>query len=364
MEFSVDRDALVAAISRVVRVSRERPNHPALGTVRVEVGDDEVRFGATDTELVLEARVATPTKDPGVVLVPADLTARVVRTLPPGPVSVSHTDGQSEVIVRCGPSRLTLCAVAGEMNLPAALSGPVTSVDRPALIAALARVLPAVSTDTARPVLCGVHVTQRDDGVRLAATDSFRLAVVDLPARLELSDQDEVVIPARALAELSRLGSTDSRIEMRMSADTVRFSTDHGSIQSRLVVGEYPQYADLLPSAMPNRLEIAADALSRALTRARALAADAPVVLDLGPEIRVSAVNSAGHGRLDESAVGTYEGAPLQCGFNPAHLAAAIEAMGTDKVVIGLESATRPALITPVGRDDVRYLLMPVRFNR
>ena len=49
----------------------------------------------------------------------------------------------------------------------------------------------AASTDDARPILTGVLIAAEDDGLRLVATDSYRLAVRDLPEREMLAERTE-----------------------------------------------------------------------------------------------------------------------------------------------------------------------------
>ena len=63
----------------------------------------------------------------------------------------------------------------------------------------------AASTDDARAVLTGVLIAAEDDGVRMVATDSYRLAVRDLPESDMLLSGQKVLVPSRALNELQRV---------------------------------------------------------------------------------------------------------------------------------------------------------------
>ena len=58
-----------------------------------------------------------------------------------------------------------------------------------------------MSRDEAREVLTGVLMTAEPDGLRLVATDSYRLAVRDLPGTTLLQEGQSVLIPGRALAD-------------------------------------------------------------------------------------------------------------------------------------------------------------------
>ena len=71
---------------------------------------------------------------------------------------------------------------------------------------ALRQVVSAASSDDARPLLTGVLIAAEGDGIRLVATDSYRLAMRDLKAASPLpAGTDQILVPARALGELQRL---------------------------------------------------------------------------------------------------------------------------------------------------------------
>ncbi len=90
---------------------------------------------------------------------------------------------------------------------PAAEAVTVASAD---FADALRQVVRAASTDEARGVITGVLIAAEDDGVRMVATDSYRLAVRDLPETGMLSGGQKVLVPHRALTELQRiLGASD-----------------------------------------------------------------------------------------------------------------------------------------------------------
>jgi len=63
----------------------------------------------------------------------------------------------------------------------------------------------AASTDEARPVLTGVLVQVQGGSLTLAATDGHRLAVRKLAASGATDLEASLIVPARALAELSRV---------------------------------------------------------------------------------------------------------------------------------------------------------------
>ena len=61
--------------------------------------------------------------------------------------------------------------------------------------------------DDARPLLTGVLIAPEGGGIRLVATDSYRLAMRDIDGSDALAGASEILVPARALAELQRLSA-------------------------------------------------------------------------------------------------------------------------------------------------------------
>ena len=83
-----------------------------------------------------------------------------------------------------------------------------------AVAEALRQVVRAASTDDARAVLTGVLIAAEDDGVRMVATDSYRLAVRDLPESGPAGERPEGARPepgAQRAAAGARAGPTSCR---------------------------------------------------------------------------------------------------------------------------------------------------------
>jgi DNA polymerase-3 subunit beta len=119
-----------------------------------------------------------------------------------------------------------------------------------ALAAALSQVVRAASRDDARPILAGVLMTAEPTGLRLVATDSYRLAMRDLPGTTLLAEGQHVLVPARALGELGRVLAGAKEVTLRLAADQASFEVgperpaERGGgvvrVTTRLIEGEFP----------------------------------------------------------------------------------------------------------------------------
>ena len=153
---------------------------------------------------------------------------------------------------------------ADEFPRVASPEGTTVTVDAEPFAEALRQVIPAASRDDARPILTGVLIMATTTGIRLVATDSYRLAVRDLDGVGMLSEGQKVLVGARGLNEVQRVFSS-GKIDVTFGEREVRFANESRSVTTRLIEGDFPNYEQLIPSGYPNRLTVSRDALEEAV---------------------------------------------------------------------------------------------------
>jgi DNA polymerase-3 subunit beta len=361
-----ERDVLAEALSTAGRAVATRGALPVLSGVRMELAGDQLTLTGSDLELTVSVRITVSGLADGVSVIPSRLLNDIVRALEPGAVELETTEDAARIA--SGRSEFSLKPLpAEEFPRVPAVEGDEVRFDADALVGALRQVLPAASTDDNRPILTGVLLAAEGEGLRLVATDSYRLAVVDLPGVSVLSSGKSVLVPSRALAELSKALGDGGEITLRLGERDASFaSADAGAggivLTTRLIEGEYPNYQGLIPQNQPNRLAVNRDALIEALRRVKLLARDAtPVRLQMsadGLELR-AVTQDVGEG--SESLDAQYTGEELTVAFNPDYLLAGVEAAGGDEVSLATIDSLKPAVVRNPTTDDFLYLLMPVR---
>ncbi|MEA2829187.1 MAG: polymerase subunit beta [Actinomycetota bacterium] len=369
MKFRAERDTLLEALSTAARAAATRGGAlPALSGVRMEVAGDTLKLAGSDLDLTVQVEATVNGIADGVCVVPARLAADIVRALEPSAVSVS-AEG-SEAVIAAGRSQFTVRLLPAEefLRLPEPAADAVT-LDAATLSAALTQVVRAASRDDARPILTGVLLAAEAGGLRLVATDSYRLALRDLPGTSLLAEGKQVLVPARALGELTRVLSGAPTVTLRLGADQATFEVGPVRLTTRLIEGEFPNYRQLIPSAYPNRLSVGKEAMIDAVRRVKLLAREAtPVRLALRADgVQLTAITQdVGQAREDVDA--KYEGTEMTVAFNPDFLLEGIEAIPGDEVMLETLDALKPATLRPTttnpdGGTDFLYLLMPVRVS-
>ena len=246
--------------------------------------------------------------------------------------------------------------------------GDEVTVSTADLAAGLKQVVRAASGDDARPILTGVLMSAEDGGLRLVATDSYRLAVRDLPEATVLSEGQKVLVPSRALDELARVLGDSEEVTVRLGEREVSFdvTVDDGAVQvtTRLIEGEFPNYRQLIPSSYPNQLTIGREPLLEAVRRVKLMARDTtPLRITQKSDCVELMAVTQDVGQAQEEVDAQYNGDELTVAFNPDYLIQGLEAAPGDEVVLETLDALKPAVLRSSEGGDFLYLLMPVRVS-
>ncbi|MEX2659262.1 MAG: DNA polymerase III subunit beta [Acidimicrobiales bacterium] len=364
MELRCERDVLVEALATAGRATASRGGSlPVLGGVRAELVGDALHLTGTDLDLTIADALTVAGIEDGVVVLPGRLTIDIVRALEPGAVHLT-ADGE-EARIASGRSQFSVKLLPAE-DFPRLADTPSEEVtlDAAGLAEALRQVVRAASHDDARPILTGVLMAAEGDGLRLVATDSYRLALRDVRGVSVLSEGQAVLVPSRALGELTRLLAGAETVTLRLGQRDATFEVGETRLTTRLIEGEFPNYRQLVAGTQANHLTIGREPLLDALRRVRLLAREStPVRLSLRPDgVELSAVTQD-VGQAQEDLDAKYEGSELVIAFNPEYLADGIEALAGDEVGFEIIDALKRVVLRSPESEDYLYLLMPVRVS-
>lgn len=362
MKFRCDRDALSEALQTVQRSVSSRPGIPALTGALLEATDDgNLTLKTTDLEVSAEVSIPVQVQAAGRALAPARLLGDIVKNLSSGQVEF-ESDERSQAQVRSNSYEGTLRLLPAE-DFPALQEpgGTTIQLEAARFAEAVGQVVRAASKDEARPILTGVLLEVSREGLTMAATDSYRLAVREMTATA--SQEAKAVVPERALAEAGRAASADDAetVEVHVDESQVSFTIGTMRMTSRLIEGEFPNYRQLLPEGYENRLTMPRQKLIEAVQRVGLLAKDnAPVRMEfnaLGVRLTSQSQDGQSVEAIDD---GVYEGEDLTVAFNPHYLAEGLKAATGDSVRLEIRDGLKPGVVKGES-DEFLYLVMPVR---
>jgi DNA polymerase-3 subunit beta len=363
VKFRCERDVLVEALATAQRATSTRATLPVLSGLRLSLTGNQLRLTGSDLDLTITTEILVNGETDGVAVLPAKFAVDIVRSLEGGAIEVD-TDGE-DARISGGRSNFRLHTIPADEfpNLidPAGEKVVLQSAD---LAEGLKQVVRAASTDESRPILTGVLLAAEGHGLRMVSTDSYRLAVRDLPGTTALREGQTVLVPSRALNELARALHDDTDVTLVLGERDASFQVGDLHLTTRLIEGEFPNYRGLIPTAQPNRLHVDRQALLDAVRRVRLMAREnSPVRLTMTTGLLELRAVTLDVGEASEQIDATYDGDELTVAFNPEYLVDGLEVTPGEQVSLETVDSLKPALIRPIGSEDFLYLLMPVRVS-
>jgi DNA polymerase III subunit beta len=376
VKFRSERDALVEMLATAGRaVGGRGGSSPVLLGLLLQCEGNSLKVTGTDLDMTIQVSDEVIGIDDGNCVIPARLSTDIVRRLEPGAVTFADEGDHITISAARSTFKLQTYPVV-EFPQVGKTNDPMTQLSETALSEAVRQVVRAASHDEGRPLLTGVLVSRMDGALRLVATDSYRMALRDLPGPNAIPGEEDLLVPARALSELQRAGGgagaaasedaqADQQVGVAASANEITFWQGKVQISTRLLEGRYPDYKQLIPDSYPNQLHLGKENFLSALRRVQLLVRDntTPVRLSMRTGGVDLTVQSQDVGDAAETVDGDYSGEDLVIAFNPSYLIDGVEAVIGDEVIVETADASRAATVRGAEDDHFRYLLMPVRVS-
>jgi DNA polymerase-3 subunit beta len=221
----------------------------------------------------------------------------------------------------------------------------------------------AISTDETRYVLNGILFSFKDNALTMVATDGRRLAMVEQELEFPQSQEGDIIVPTKAVNELSRLLGDSGVVTIKVTGSQVGFDLGDGLLVSKLIDGNYPNYRQVIPGEAKERIPIEREAFLRAISRVSLLATDksnsVKFIFTSGQVEIVASSPDVGEAR--ETLAVNYKGANLTIAFNPEFAMAPLRNLSTDEVHLHLIDEISPGVVR--SGTSFLYVLMPMRVN-
>ncbi len=371
MKLSMERSALLRAMSRAQSVVERRNTIPILSNVLIEAEGDQVSFRATDLDIEVIDRATAMVSRAGATTVPAHTLHEIARKLPDGAMVELADDGiAGRLEVKAGRSHFSLATLPREDFPMMASAEYQTSFTCPAptLRRLFDKAKFAISTEETRYYLNGVymHAAKGAEGavLRCVATDGHRLARIDAALPEGADGLPGVIVPRKTVGELRKLLDDDSaEIAVSVSETKVRFATPEVTLTSKVIDGTFPDYARVIPTGNTKRLEVDAAEFAQAVDRVATVSSERSraVKLALEDDRLVLSVNAPDSGAADEELAVAYGDERLEIGFNARYLLEIASQVDRENAVFLFNSAGDPTLMREGNDESAVYVVMPMR---
>jgi DNA polymerase-3 subunit beta len=364
MKLSVARGELLDALSVVGKGLSARSTLPILSGILLASSDGEIRLQATDLEVSVKRTCPALVEAEGQIVVPGKLLTEIVRSLPDAAVTI-ETEGEIAHI-RCLHSSFTVKTLnaADFPKFPEVVVEETVSLPSSVIASVVKKVSKSVSRDETRATLTGILVVVEGPSLRMVSTDSYRLAISEVMMEGEMESGLNVVIPGRALDEITRLASESEEMKIGLTENQVVFEFGQTVFVTRRIEGNFPNYKQIIPKDSSTSIEVSGEELIAAVKRVSLMALhNSPIKLQISIEDQTLSLSAMTQdvGEASEDVMVKAEGSDSGIAFNHSFLMDGLASAGTETVRIEIKDHEKPGLIRSAEEDGFRYVLMPVR---
>ncbi len=392
MKVSCLQENLAKGLSIIGRAVASRSTLPVLSNVLMATDNNRLKLSANNFELGINCWVGAKIEQEGAITIPARLLTDFVNSLPPERIDMQLDEETQTLNLQCAHFESNIKGIdAREFpSVPTVTENDVAiKLESESLRLMIKQVVFAAATDESRPVFTGVLLQFNEETLTMVAADGFRLSVkatslnqnvVDVLEDVGLSSPNghgaNIIIPARALMELSRV-STDQEQPIELIVTPTRrqilFHMQDIELASQLIEGEFPDYNRIIPQEKPSTRSVMDTAnFLKAVKVSQLFARDSANIIRLeikpsGDELMNGRITlmatSAELGDNVAEVDASIEGESIEVAFNAKYLIDVLSIIDSPQFVLETSTSSSPGVFHAVGDDNFTHVIMPMHIQ-
>ena len=365
MKLEFNRDDLLKPLTHVCSVVERRQSSPILSNLLVKVAGQQLTMLGTDLEVEMIAKSQVNADAEGEFTIPARKFFDICRALPDGAKLTVQVDNDKAVI-RSGRSRYTLATLpSNEFPQSEDISSECEiSLTQTKLKQLIEQTQFSMAQQDVRYYLNGLLLDITADTLRSVATDGHRLALAEISETTQLDDPVQIIVPRKGVAELLKLlEDSDQLAVLNIGSNHIKVTLPDIVFTSKLIEGKFPDYNQVLPAGNTSELVVSRETLRSAFQRASVLSNEKyrGMRLSLATNLLKATIHNPEQEEAEEEIEVQYSADEFEIGFNVAYFLDVLNNLKTDEVSIMFKDANSSCLITGVGEDVSKYVIMPMR---
>ncbi len=373
MKVTCLQENLAKGLGIVGRAVALRSTLPITSNVLIATDHGRIKLAATNLDIALSCWIGGQIEEEGAITVPARLITDFVNSLPSDKIELTLAPRSKQLKVKCARNEATIGGIDADdfPPIPAVEDGGTLEIDPKALREAITQVVFSAATDDSRPVLTGVDISVEDDILTFAAADGFRLAVRHLKLKKKVAEKQEVIVPAKALAELNRLlQDQEDPVQMTFNANRtqVLFKLKDVEMVAQLIQGTFPDYSRLIPKEWASRAIVEVRDFLQETKIATIFARDGSGIVritfqseeDGAPGLMKLSARAEEIGDNEGSLDAAVEGDPAKIAFNGKYLQEVLQVLDGGRVALETTGPSQPGVIRPLENDNYVHVVMPM----
>ncbi|MBW2598534.1 MAG: DNA polymerase III subunit beta [Deltaproteobacteria bacterium] len=368
MNFSIERNIFLEGIQKTLGVVEKKTTLSILNNILIEAKSEQIRIVATDREISLISYYDAKITIPGKITVPARMLFEMVREIE-GDIIGFKVMENKWVNVTCGKVIYKIPGISAD-DFPEVLDVENIEFMRmkcDVLKNIIEKTFFAISTDEMRPNLNGVFLKVIDGKVTVVTTDGHRLSLVNVPLESDKGDNIEgIIIPRKGVSEVRKLVENGDCVDIYVLDSVCVVRKENTTLRVSLIDADYPDYTRVIPEEEGVKIQLDKNQILHSLRRMSVMSTErfSGVKIDVHDQRMVLTSTNPDIGEAKDEIDVSYNGDPLEAGYNVRYLIDAIDPVDGNIVSFEMRSGGGPGVIESVDSRNYMCIIMPVKLRK
>jgi DNA polymerase-3 subunit beta len=362
MEIKINTPQLQKGLDIVSRISTKHVTLPVLQCVLITAKGKDIFLRSTNLEISVEVKIIGTVVEDGEIAVPAQTLWQSIQFINQSEVTLKTEE--EILLIETKQTNTSIKSIPfDEFPITHRLEAEAILIQRSLFSLGIKTAAFSASQSSIKPELGSIFVQQKKEHtLTFVATDSFRLMEKTVSQKGVVLEHP-FMIPQKNAIEIARLcdiltGDPDLYVTENQCA----LSFPEGVyISSRLVVGSFPDYTQIIPKEYITHATVLKDDLQKALKKTN-------VFLNKFRQVSLAVTNNSVNissqnnelGHITDTIPASVEGDELSLNFNQQYLADPLSHINDESIILHFAGVGRPLVIEGARERSLRYLVMPM----
>ena len=373
MKFTIKKDLLLDALTKVSKAISTKNLIPVLAGIKFELKKKKLILTASDNDITIQTTIESENDEDfkidreGSIIIQGKYILEIVRKLRDEYINIEVID-ELKILIYTENSEFNLNGISETEypNIGLEESKKKIDIKVGTLKSIVYQTAFASSNEESKPVLTGINFNIVGDILECNSTDSYRLARKIIHLDKSSEENYNIVIPSHNLLECTRILTNDEElVELHIFNNKILFKTGNLKFESRLINGTYPNTSNLLPEN--SFLVISTKLLDfyDVIDRVSILTSDKEkniVTLETSGNTLILKSSSVEIGRVEEKmAIQKNNDENIKISFSAKYMMEALKSFSTETVDLHFVGEIKPILIKSSEDESLTQLVLPIR---
>jgi len=352
----------------VEKAVSENNNLPILKNVLLKTDNNQIRISTTNLDLAISKSILGKIIEEGGITVPFSTLYSIVNNSDSERISLEQDN--NTLILKTDNYEAKIQGLNEEEFpiIPKIENSKNYLEIEPAILKnSILKVLSAAQISEIRPEISGILLDFQLTILKLAATDSFRLAEKTLASNqfgANFNRGFKIIIPLKTTQEILRVFKENQSISIFVDSNQILLKTNDLELISRLIDGVYPDYEQIIPKDIETEIQVEREPLINAVKLVSSFSGKNNDIKLKVKDKKILEIYSASQylGENHYLVPAKVNGPDFkEVAFNWRYLMDGLKALDSEKIIFGLNGENKPAILKSPEDVSYFYILMPIK---